>query len=488
MRCVRLPLAAGIVLLQLVVTASPVFLTGDAAGRYVENLERRATAMRRSVCESRSDWSGATGTVYYISAEGDDARDGRSERTALRTLEAVGKLPVKPGDAVLFRRGDLFRGRIEARDGVTYSAYGRGEKPTICASRRNYADPALWQRTEFTNVWLCTTKVWNAGIVAFDHNPQKVGAMNAKVGRLRCNWSSVKTPHHLVDDLDFWCELSTSRLYLRSEAGNPGTRFKRIEIGCRGDAIRICGDGVTVDNLHVTLTGSHGVGAGTVRNLEVRNCIFDWLGGSLLIPEGEKGGPSLYGNAVEVYGGCDGFRIRGCWIYQIYDTGITHQCHNDQNRDIYQFNVEYADNLIERCFWSIEYYNSYNRHSETRNVHVHDNFCRYGGWGWGCRGREQSTPMLTFGDKADFTENYVNERNVLQYSRGALIWNWGSPASPPGFIFQKNVYVQPRGWNFMKIGDRNPKVVKFDGSAAGAVHELYGETDGTFVFAEKDLK
>ena len=183
-----------------------------------------------------------------------------------------------------------------------------------------------------------------------------------------------------------------------------------------------------------------------------------------------------------------GFRVRNCWIYQIYDTGITHQCHNDKGRDISQLNVEYADNLIERCFWSIEYYNSYNRHTETKNVRIHGNFYRYGGWGWGCRGRESGTPMWTFGDRADVTENYVSERNILQYSRGSLIWNWGRHASPPGFVLRKNVYVQPRGWDFARIDDRKPRVVKFDESAADAVRELYGETEGTFVFAKDELK
>ena len=96
-------------------------------------------------------------------------------------------------------------------------------------------------------------------------------------------------------DLEVWSDLESNRLYMYS-AENPGARFESIEIGERGNAISIKGGGVTIDNLHVTLTGSHGVGAGTTVSLTVRNCVFNWLGGSILT--GFSGGDVTgYGNA-----------------------------------------------------------------------------------------------------------------------------------------------------------------------------------------------
>ena len=468
--------------------ADPVFVTGKAAVDYADGLQRKADAMKAAVLSAKSDYAAAKGTRYYVSAAGNDQADGRSPETAIRTLSAVGKLALKPGDAVLFRRGDLFRGRIRAASGVTYSAYGEGAKPTICASERNYADPTLWAETAVKGVWRCTVPVQNAGILTFDHDPCLVGKYDVRVGRLRVSRKGIAAPAHLADDLDFWCDLPESRLYLKCAPGNPGRVFKRIEIGCHGNAIGVGGNDVTIDNLHVTLSGSHGVGAGTVRNLTVRHCVFDWIGGSLLIPEGKRGGPCLYGNAVEVYGGCDGYHVHDCWMYQIYDTGITHQCHHDKEREIRQLNVEHARNLIEYCFWSIEYYNAQNKYGETRNVHVHDNFCRYGGYGWGCRGRAGGAPMFSIDDRPDVTSNYVNEANVLERSLGILVNNFGRHASPPDFVFRRNVYVQPRGWRFAHIGDRAPSVSPFDETAAAVIRETFGEEDGTFVILPEEAR
>ena len=51
---------------------------------------------------------------------------------------------LQSGDAVLFRRGDLFRGNLKTFSGVIYGAYGEGEKPIISASEENGAVESNW--------------------------------------------------------------------------------------------------------------------------------------------------------------------------------------------------------------------------------------------------------------------------------------------------------------------------------------------------------
>ncbi len=42
-------------------------------------------------------------------------------------MEKVSNADLKAGDAVKFKRGDLFRCGFDAKAGVTYCAYGEGE-------------------------------------------------------------------------------------------------------------------------------------------------------------------------------------------------------------------------------------------------------------------------------------------------------------------------------------------------------------------------
>jgi len=90
-----------------------------------------------------------TGTAYYVSADGNDDNDGLTPETAWQSVDKVGKESMEGGilqfgDAVFFRRGDLFRSFDDdpgtnpftcRMDGITCPAYGEGAKPSITGSR-----------------------------------------------------------------------------------------------------------------------------------------------------------------------------------------------------------------------------------------------------------------------------------------------------------------------------------------------------------------
>lgn len=77
--------------------------------------------------------------TYYVSSSGDDAATGTSETTPWRTISRVNSAfsIIKPGDQILFRRGDTFYGQLKiTKSGtsgspITFGAYGTGNKPFI---------------------------------------------------------------------------------------------------------------------------------------------------------------------------------------------------------------------------------------------------------------------------------------------------------------------------------------------------------------------
>jgi len=100
-----------------------------------------------------------TGTAYYISADGNDNNDGLSPETAWQTLKKVSEscgdgenAILQPGDAVFFRRGDIFRetrSQVNSAlaimvDQITFSAYGEGDKPIITGSKENGSGAEKW--------------------------------------------------------------------------------------------------------------------------------------------------------------------------------------------------------------------------------------------------------------------------------------------------------------------------------------------------------
>ena len=432
----------------------------------VDEWQQKANDMKTAVLSSPNpEHSAFAGTCYYVSVDGSDDNDGKSPERPVATLKKIETLGLKPGDAVLFRRGDLFRHdhALAAQNGVTYSAWGKGPKPTLCGSLQNYADPALWKETQYSGIWKCTKPLHNVGLITFDHDPRMIGKYDVICGTMvppilemgpRGNFDfKCEPPLQLRNDLEFWTDDDARCLYLRSTK-NPGSRFQRIEIAPDNHCIRVLDKtGVVVDNLHITMFGRNGIsGQHGVRDLEVKNCIIDYVGGSILWKKWKNRHNVRFGNAVEVFGSCQGYRVHDNWIYQIYDTGITHQANNLTQSRIIHENVEYWNNLIEYCFWSIEYYNVRNKYGITRNIYVHDNFCRFGGEGWGCPLRKEVTPMYSFAHRAEETSNYRTEKNIFQFSEGFIISHTGE-IEPDGYLtFRGNTYIQKTGRKFARWG------------------------------------
>jgi hypothetical protein len=79
----------------------------------------------------------AAARTFYVSASGSDAKNGRSRRTAWRTLARVSAARLRPGDRVLFRAGNRWSGQlridasgVEGRP-IVFASFGRGAEPTF---------------------------------------------------------------------------------------------------------------------------------------------------------------------------------------------------------------------------------------------------------------------------------------------------------------------------------------------------------------------
>jgi len=74
---------------------------------------------------------------YYFSAVGNDKEAGTTPKKAWQSIERLNNLTLKPGDSILFRRGDTFKGEIVVRQSgksgkpIVFSAYGKGNLPIL---------------------------------------------------------------------------------------------------------------------------------------------------------------------------------------------------------------------------------------------------------------------------------------------------------------------------------------------------------------------
>lgn len=456
-----------------------------ATKEFLKGLDRKADEMRAEIRAAETKVN-VTGKKYYVANDGDDSNEGTAEKP-WKTLERASEAEVGAGDAVFFKRGDLFRGSLIAKSGVTYSAYGKGEKPKLYGSPFNMADESKWILTDAPNVWMYDAELSaDIGAIVFNDGDDGCGR---KVMKLRNDDGTAlnletREPFNsykdLVHDLDFWHayrEDEEKRVYLCSEKYNPAKRFASIEFSPKGNLIR-AQNGAHIDNLCLKYCGSHGVGSGTNEGLTITNCEFGWIGGSI---QGEaifgRKHPTRFGNAVEIYGGCRHYSVTNSYFYQVYDAAITHQVNCGKEKCFMMEDVRYADNLIETSSYSIEYFLSSvgETGSMMDGLLIENNFCRFAGFGWGDQRPDKDTPAHIKGWNSDNpSKNYVIRNNIFDRGRYNIIQS-GCMNKESEAKLEGNIYVQYEGNLLGNFGKNPSPVYKFDENAEKIIREEYGD-------------
>ena len=510
-----------IVILFFAVLAQAVYVFGEGLARELERecakdgmcvLPDASRALIKAVFEKRiaeirgtADMTVPEGAeCRYLSEKGDDTADGKTPATAWRTTERLEKENLAPGSFALFERGGVYRGGFRASKGVTYAAYGKGPKPRIYSSPENGADPAKWERTDAANVWRYKIGDRDVGTMVFDGGAAHAikilpvynddGTYTQQYGKRPFN----NGYRDLSCDLHFWHDYSdktdfkpfakgSGYVYLYSEK-NPGERFRSIEFNVRKHGIAVgTADNVHVDNLCIMYVGSHGVGAGTVRGLRVTNCELGWIGGSIQAERifGRKWAVR-FGNAVEIWGGCDGFTVENCYVHDVYDAGLTQQYNITKPEDVRdQRHVRYSRNVIENCNYSIEYFLSLKGEARASNASRMDDFVidgnlmRNAGCGF-CRQRpdlSQAAHIKSWRNGANRATGYAIRDNVFAFGEEMLVEVSAGLANPDGSDSMPemtgNVFIGREGQRFGVLNQGKPVELKYDRKLVSALGERY---------------
>lgn len=495
--------AAGLAALRLYDSLESCFPVIDRAAEEDRALLEAAGERRAAILNSENTvWPDETdGTVYYLSNSGSDDNDGLTPGTAWATLDKLEaeSWQLAPGDAVLFERGGLWRGHIGARAGVTYSAYGQGEKPRIYASPESGAGEekwSLWYDRDGVRIWKYHAKLQDPGGVVMNDG-------EAYASRVYSYWNGEQAvfwdePERAFDiaaalehDLQFYCDYPediASRelpfwamdaemhgdLYLRCDGGNPGGLYDSIEFQCPGQPqgytgiIQAWGDGVVVDNLCLMYNNTMAVASGSTDNMTVQNCHIAFVGGGSHIIGYEQGFVPVSGEGIRLDGW--GNTAVNNYVHDCFDGGIIFE--PDLQTDLDETipdelleqkwgEITIQGNLIERCNSGVlvGVHCEDEVMPEVSTLTIRDNQILYSGYGWSGHGhydytwgsREYTGNAITFWDDDYSHGAYTVEGNLLYVAKAALVHMALTGENAPAF--SGNTYAQNRnGWAFWLSG------------------------------------
>ncbi len=468
----------------------------------VDTLNKDFAEKVAQIRAAESEWTlKPKGKVIYVSmSDGDDNNSGLSPESPIKTLAELMKRQnggynvreqrVFSRDVVLLKRGDEWHEKFSSIQGVTYSAYGEGDKPRILGSIE--ADnPEQWVKTNVKDVYKYIdpiTKTYDVGNIVFDNGycyGQRIVKQDGldkvfKVGRENIASNGLAQWRFLADDytfsgykdlktigddipeadLMFYHDRENSELYIYSKEGNPGDRFESIELCVRGHAFTAA-SGVTIDNLFIGYTGSHGISSGTANDLIVRNCEIGWIGGSV---QAETNTKVRFGNAVEIYGVGKNFQVYDNFIYQCFDCGPTIQVNvgnNLEGKKLEMKDVSFYGNALWEASLEIWFgasaVNTEDSYAKLINVTMHDNYVTMSGYGWKGYNHTTNREYTSFygagATNAEFIDCYAYN-NKFWNVRWQIIRNVSnSMKNGLGFQWFDNVFIHRENAPFGRLAE-----------------------------------
>ena len=418
--------------LSIIIVITIVVLKNSYSLQKNENVDEITLARINEIRSTKNtDVSNITGNIYYVSTSGSDSNNGLTKDTPITIAKAKSLMSdktIKNGDAVLFKRGETFRGNIVIYDNnITLGSYGDEKlaKPKIFGSELDAAKTGSWVEV-YTNIWKYQvsgkdkTFSKDVGAIWFFCNEGNNNCDRTSTdGKLKYKFTYKKMTNDndteseamlrtlLTKDMEFYHmghsssenDVAGGALYVYSTS-NPATRFDSIEISKGTNGIKVGNfHNILIDNLQVSFFGRHGVAINNVANVTVQNCEFSFIGGMIQRYDSSAHWPIRLGNAIQSYGNIEGktnYPVKGGYvaqnnyIYEIYDAGLTFQYTDKTGKHSKIEKLLYDNNVVEYCSYNIEYWNDTESLSDPAQVNetylgdvqITNNILRYAGMGF----------------------------------------------------------------------------------------------------------
>lgn len=484
-------------------------VTARAEELFQEGRDRRDAILAAETAIGKSDTfipgETYTGTAYYISNDGKDSAAGTSPETAWATIDRLNQAELNYGDAVFFRRGDIWRAvQVNSRPGVTYSAYGEGEKPGLYGSVENGGGEEKWslwyEGEDGRKIWVYYRPMLDCGAIALTENlaAEKVQPFwNGQTYQVLSDlWLTDQTEQaaeeqaalpefdpkvHLTENLTFfsqassglpdtlpiyllgwvdtggreqYCLTADGPLYLRCDEGNPGELYPDMEFLSPYAPFDGVADDVVIDNLSVLYTGRNILSVSPdCGGVLVQNCELGWGGGCSASYALDT--ITGYGAGVQRNGGVGGASsshntFRNNYVHETYQEGLGLETAIEFSGQVFDVtDVAIEDNVFYHCGSALIYFNwdeVANPDHQFRNISFRDNLVFYSTMSdWVDTGEDVDgcfTGAFTIDGGPNMQDGTVEVRdNVFFASRECLVY---IKTYVPEYLpdFEGNTYAQ----------------------------------------------
>ncbi len=364
-------------------------------------------------------------TIYFSSSEGNDESDGLTPQTAFQTIAKANSLKLLPGDSLLFKSDDTFLGQfmINSESGlpdtpIVISSYGQGKLPVFDG-----------------NGFLSTIHVINSSYLHFsnieiknDGGPSQPGTSeDLRYGMYIQNSFSDGTifKHYRLNNLTFKNIYPTTQISDNDQTGINAHAI--ITSGSWGDTIhKTRFSDMRIENCFFTRTGRHAAVFKAVNQLNIKNNLFEHVGGAGMVIGGGCTNILVENNVTNYTGSSIDSRMagRGSGLWCFQSTNLTVQynkfMHAKGIKDSYGMHIDIGNR-------NVVYQYNYSEDNEggfveilgkNRNVGYRYNLSV--GDGWRTRGNQKGSIFWFAGWSGD-PQNPIGSDSIFVYNNSVYV-------------------------------------------------------------------
>jgi hypothetical protein len=374
-------------------------------------------------------------TNYYVDAsDGNDSNNGTSLATPWQTLEKVSNSAFSPGDSILFKRGEMWRGYIIINESgtssspIVFGAYGEGKKPLFLQSvtKNNTSD--------WTSI---STNQWATANGSF---PSDVGFM--LLGEERADNVGIRreSSDPIDNDKEYWYDGTNDRVILYCTQ-NPASVYSSIEIpytiSIYNHFIGTSNSYLHFENLDIRYFNSHAMAFTNSKGIEVRHCHISYGGGCHRPSD-------RYGNGVEFWLSSSDCIVENCRVGQLYDSGVTPQA---ASKAATVDNVTFRNNILYGNGISAFEIGFMNSATTLSDIYFYNNICLGNGYGWSQYQRPEvyiGWDICTWKSSVKSWDGFYVNNNVF-YEPNSFVMYFDAQTRPTNYKQDHNYFYKSTG-------------------------------------------
>lgn len=314
--------------------------------------------------------------TLYFSTSGNDSNTGLSPDKPKKDPEAA----LANGNCtVLLKSGDVFPRKWTDILGanVVISTYGGTERAGFNYTQTTKEPCKLYDAAR--NIYSVKTPYRGIGYIEID-------------GKIY--WHRL-LKNEIKNDGDYYYDQGTKTCYIKSSKDLTG---KYIQCAYDGNGIHTGNNNIVIENLEITGAGVHGISLMANQNVVIQNCYIHEIGGSI-----DQSINAKFGNGIQLWAnGAKNIFVYKNVVTDCFDAGITPQIDSSQTAN--STNLLFANNLVERCTYGFECFNSSGKYALDKVV-VANNI---------------------FYDMRDVTTGYRLTKSKTDYLGFLCLWSYGS--------------------------------------------------------------